>query len=265
MKIKPVSDTHNEFGDLILPNNNSADVLILGGDILVASYLNKSHTSPYFSLNCEFREFMKRVCNDYENVLMVCGNHEHYHGNVDESNDIIKDAFSIHQNFHLLENESIQIKDITFIGATLWTNVNNSCPITMSYPNMSDFSVIRRGEAYNYRKFSPKDYASLHAKSVSYILNEIKEKDKVYIATHHAPTYASIDPNYKEDRFGNGFYASDLSNIILDNPQIKYWSHGHVHCNNDYIVGDCRVISNPRGYFGHSLNPNFNENLIIEL
>jgi hypothetical protein len=59
---------------------------------------------------------------------------------------------------------------------------------------MSDLSVIRRGEAYNYRKFSPKDYASLHAKSVSYILNEIKEKYKEHIFSKdpHNPTFEKI-------------------------------------------------------------------------
>jgi hypothetical protein len=31
------------------------------------------------------------------------------------------------------------------------------------------------------------------------------------------------------------------------------WVHGHVHAKNDYIVGNCRVVSNPRGYIGHEV------------
>lgn len=266
MKIKQVSDLHLEFGAISLPNKENADVLILGGDILVASHLLRGSNSPYFGMNCEFREFIKIVCDDYENVLMVCGNHEHYHGNIDESHDIINDAFSKHNNFTLLENQSKTIGDVTFIGSTLWTDVNRGCPITMSSGNrMSDFSVIRRGKLYGYRKFNSRDYATIHNRSLNFISEEVKNKNKVYVATHHAPTFASVDPHYKTDHYGNGFYASNLSELILDNPQIKVWSHGHMHCNNDYMVGNCRIISNPRGYVGHELNPDFKEDFVVEL
>ena len=71
---------------------------------------------------------------------------------------------------------------------------------------------------------------------------------KLIVMTHHAPTFKSIHPKYINDRQLNGAYASDLSDFILDRPLIKYWLHGHIHATNDYMVGDCRVISNPRGY-----------------
>jgi hypothetical protein len=46
----------------------------------------------------------------------------------------------------------------------------------------------------------------------------------------------------------NGAYSSDLSEFILDRPQIKVWTHGHTHDKYDYMVGSTRVICNPRGY-----------------
>ena len=49
----------------------------------------------------------------------------------------------------------------------------------------------------------------------------------------------------------NGAYSSDLSEFILDHPEIKVWTHGHTHDNFDYIVGECRIICNPRGYKGY--------------
>jgi hypothetical protein len=49
----------------------------------------------------------------------------------------------------------------------------------------------------------------------------------------------------------NGGYASDLSELILDNPQIVLWTHGHMHDPSDYMVGSTRVVCNPRGYAGH--------------
>ena len=49
----------------------------------------------------------------------------------------------------------------------------------------------------------------------------------------------------------NGAYSSDLSEFILDNPEIKVWTHGHTHDNFDYMIGSTRIICNPRGYKGY--------------
>jgi hypothetical protein len=49
----------------------------------------------------------------------------------------------------------------------------------------------------------------------------------------------------------NGGYSSDLEQFILDYPQIKVWTHGHTHDTFDYMIGQCRVICNPRGYVGY--------------
>jgi hypothetical protein len=46
----------------------------------------------------------------------------------------------------------------------------------------------------------------------------------------------------------NGGYSSDLTDFILDRPQIKAWTHGHTHELFDYNIGSTRVICNPRGY-----------------
>ena len=49
----------------------------------------------------------------------------------------------------------------------------------------------------------------------------------------------------------NGAYSSDLSELMLDHPQIRMWTHGHTHHNFDYMIGQCRVVCNPRGYIGY--------------
>jgi hypothetical protein len=49
----------------------------------------------------------------------------------------------------------------------------------------------------------------------------------------------------------NGGYSSDLSQFILDNPQIKLWTHGHTHETFDYVIGETRIFCNPRGYIGY--------------
>jgi hypothetical protein len=49
----------------------------------------------------------------------------------------------------------------------------------------------------------------------------------------------------------NGAYSSDLSELMLDNRNIKVWTHGHTHEDFDYMIGSCRVVCNPRGYDGY--------------
>ena len=52
--------------------------------------------------------------------------------------------------------------------------------------------------------------------------------------------------------------------MILDNPQIKYWSHGHTHESMDYMIGDCRVVCNPKGYHPTEVNPDFDPNFAVD-
>jgi hypothetical protein len=58
----------------------------------------------------------------------------------------------------------------------------------------------------------------------------------------------STKPQYEKDVQVNGAYSSDLSEFMLDRPQIKVWTHGHTHHNFDYMIGSTRVVANPRGY-----------------
>lgn len=49
---------------------------------------------------------------------------------------------------------------------------------------------------------------------------------------------------------------------------VDLWIHGHMHGSFDYVVAECRVVCNPRGYVpkGQSAeNPAFNARLIIEV
>ena len=43
----------------------------------------------------------------------------------------------------------------------------------------------------------------------------------------------------------------ELEQFIIDNPRIKLWIHGHVHNSFDYNIGQCHIICEPYGYFGH--------------
>jgi Icc-related predicted phosphoesterase len=101
--------------------------------------------------------------------------------------------------------------------------------------------------------FLPADAAWDHELFIKFATKQLDflKDQKVVMVTHHAPTFRSIDPAYAHDTVMNYAYASDLSEFILDHPQIKIWIHGHMHHRQEYCVGETIVTSNPRGYVRH--------------
>jgi Icc-related predicted phosphoesterase len=104
-------------------------------------------------------------------------------------------------------------------------------------------------------RFTPEDTVQDHKKMLQYIqvttamLGE--NTNKYVVVGHHAPSKASTHPRYQTEVIMNGAYSSRLDQFILDNPQIKLWTHGHTHEDFDYMIGSTRVVCNPRGYDGY--------------
>lgn len=270
MKIALCSDLHLEFEDIILKNTEGAEVLILSGDIMIAEDLHKHPEMDYgmySSVNLadlgrrqqtalRFRDFLKRVSFQFPHVVYVAGNHEFYHGKWKASLDHLREECSKFSNVHFLENDVWKHNDYTFIGCTLWTDCNNGDPLTLHALSdmMNDFRIIRNDEA-GYTKLRPAHTLSRHVKSKQYIKTIVSENfdEKFVVVGHHAPSTLSINEKYKHPMHSimNGGYSSDLSEFIMDHPQIKLWTHGHMHDPVDYVLGETRVVCNPRGYKGH--------------
>lgn len=265
MKIRPCSDIHLEFcqDGHGIPDLGSGDVLILGGDILCAKHFTKN--GPLKKI---YSDFLNKCVQNFEHVIYLNGNHEHYSLNYNKTFEILKEHLP--EEIHLLENEFVKIQDTIFLCCTLWTDFFNEDPIEMLDASrfMSDYNAIRIDSTY--RKLRPEDTLYFHKKSRKFLEEKVEEfKDyKIWICTHHAPSYQSIHEKYKNDSL-NGAFASNLDDFIINNPQIKCFSHGHTHESFDYMIGECRVLCNPRGYYNgynsSGLNPNFDPNLEIEI
>jgi hypothetical protein len=102
-------------------------------------------------------------------------------------------------------------------------------------------------------KFQPEDAAAEHALTKGYIQQIIEGKpdQKFVVVGHHAPSRLSTHPKYAHDTVMNGGYSSSLDEYILDHPQIKLWTHGHTHEDFDYMIGNTRIVCNPRGYINY--------------
>ena len=268
MRIKQMSDLHLEFDPDFFPKNEEkADILMLNGDICMATYFDKGIDSPYYYRALEFLNFFEFCSNEYEEVLYIPGNHEYYRGHIDGIDAVIQDNLSGLRNVHFLNNSSWTKNGITFLGGTLWTNMNNRNPITENFIQygMNDFRLIdwKNFGGHGWKKFLPRDAAALHSKTLQFFDEASAGLDNVVIMSHHAPSFKSVHPKYHNDTQMNYGYYSDLDEFIMDRPQIKLWTHGHMHDCFDYEIGSTRVVCNPRGYKDE--NKFFKMNQILEV
>lgn len=266
MKILLGSDLHIEFGQLEVTNVHSADVLILSGDIVTATDLKGYSRGDSLGKAERYMTFFEQCSTNFKHVLYVMGNHEHYHGDFATSANILRTTLKEYPNIHFMDKESITIEDITFIGGTLWTDMNKEDPHTLYSIKgfMNDFKIIQnsarkvtfKDEAGKFHertaRFCPEDTVEDYKAMLTFIDETTKDSTKKYVVVgHHSPSKASTHPRYKEELIMNGAYSSDLSEFILDRPQIKLWTHGHTHDPYDYMIGSTRIVCNPRGYINY--------------
>ena len=148
MKIAICSDIHLEFGDINLQNTENADVLILGGDICVVADIGRPDPNPFMegAKSSRITDFFKRCSSEFPHVIYIMGNHEHYHGDFATSGNKIKSLLESNMlsNVYLLDKEIKTIDDVTFIGGTLWTDMNKEDPLTLFHVKrgMNDFRCV---------------------------------------------------------------------------------------------------------------------------
>jgi hypothetical protein len=259
-------------------------VLILGGDIMIAEDL---HDHPHFDFNpyshgafadlgrkqqrvARFRDFLKRCAFQFPHVVYVAGNHEFYNGKWVKGIQYLRDECAKFPNVYFLERDMKIIDDVVFVGGTLWTDMNKGDPLTLHAVRdmMNDFRIIKNDEK-GYTNLKPADTVVRHRETLQYIKHVVTEhKDKrCVVVGHHSPSVLSTHEQYRNEHLMNGAYHSDLSEFILDHPQIKLWTHGHTHHPFDYTIGETRVVCNPRGYEsdGYCEDSGWDPNIVIEV
>lgn len=279
LRLQICSDLHLEFSDVEIKNTSNADVLILSGDIMIAEDLYNQPVEKYKDTPVDrllhsqarayrFREFLRRVCSEFKNVIYVAGNHEFYHGKWVKSLTQLRSECSAFANLHFLEMDCVTIENVTFIGGTLWTDMNKGDPLTLHAVTdlMNDFKVIRNDDA-GFTSLRPAHTMSRHRKTLEYIKTVVSEQhDRTFVVVgHHMPHDRSTDPKFANETLMNGAFRSDLSEFILDSPQIKLWTCGHTHHSHRYYIGDTLVVCNPRGYDGYEANTGWHPCKIVDL
>ncbi len=247
MKIRLYSDIHNEFRrgnewyPPVLPDEKST-VLVLAGDVDVGYKLVR---------------FVDVLAERFLAVVYILGNHELYGENIDE----LGPFRSLKNNTYFLNNSTVTIEDVEFVGTTLWTDMNGANPLAMlSAPEvMNDFRKIRQGETY--RRFTSDRWIVENQRARKFLADTITMEKKQVVVTHHAPDYLCAEGNpYAGNENDVYYYNGNLHDVI---GSTTLWMFGHCHHAFDKYFGDLRIVSNPRGYDDGTdvyLVPGFDDN-----
>lgn len=271
MRIAYASDIHIEFADIKLTNDMEADVLVLAGDIFVSKDLME-YDDGYPGFRSErIHNFFISCSQQFKHIVYVAGNHESYHSDIHATIPNARNCLKYIKNLHILDKESVEIDGVIFLGATMWTDMNDRDPETVQHVRngMNDFRIITNSKnvvsyktprvtnpdimetKHRIAKWDTVDAIQEFEETVEYFNSQIKDDEQYVIVTHHCPSFESVAPEFANDSIMNGGYCSNLEKFIETRPSIRAWFHGHVHCVNSYTIGETLVRSNPRGYKGY--------------
>ena len=187
-------------------------------------YLNAGDTHPRKMMRDYFESIMG------PRYFSVLGNHDYYGGSFANADMDFPDPVFL---------EKPDGGTITIAGATLWTDIRpdrwwDFREYMMDYRNIKGMNYDR--------------YMNAHKTHHDYLLNSGAD---IWVI-HHCPSFQSVHERYRHSN-GNDFFATELSHKILDMKKSpKLIVHGHTHERFDYMIGDTRVICNPRGYPGEN-------------
>jgi Icc-related predicted phosphoesterase len=261
-----LSDLHMELTrgwDLPAPSDRPPyDVLVIAGDLIsrmergVAWLLERVTDRP---------------------VVYIPGNHEFYGADLDRTVEKAR-ALAAGTDIHVLQNDTVEIAGVTFIGATFWTDFNLFGDVDRAMVAaaefMNDYRKIRVG-GYVYR-LRPSHTLRRHQESREFIANELR-KPKVgtrVVVTHMAPHASAIRPAFDEE-ITSAAYASDASDLMALG--VDVWIHGHTHETYDRVVpydrvaAGVRMVTNQKGYGPWAPkeptwdNRDFDPNFVIEI
>ncbi len=228
---------HPTDGPDLAAIHGAADLVILAGDIDIgtAGVAWADEAARYLEVP----------------VLYVMGNHEAYHGDLDEVLEGCREAAAATGGRVLfLENDAVTVAGVRVLGCTLWTdyaiNGNAAAGMQAAAAGLADHVLIRAGG----RRFSPAQAFARHTDSRGWLERELARggSGPVVVATHHAPVRAAVEPRFEGSPLSPAF-VSDLEYMIAAYRPAA-WIWGHTHYSVDVTIGETRCISAQRGYPG---------------
>jgi len=223
-------------------------------------------------------KFLGETISDKMPVIMTPGNHSFYNRFMSDTRAEMARIAADFPNLHLLDPGKVVIGGIRFIGATLWTDYDllgierRKEVMWKAGSHINDHRYITAGSSTEEprRFWSPDDARARHLEELAFIESELREpfEGRTIIVSHHGPHPESVHPRFRgaASQTLNGAFVSDLS-AVINKYRPALWVHGHIHDSMDYVIGETRIVANPRGYetLNGAENPVFDPRLVIEI
>jgi predicted phosphodiesterase len=269
VKIQLMSDLHLETNPGFQPKPAAgADLLVLAGD--VGSYQRGGRlTDTDFGL-ARFSPSEGWPCP----VLYVPGNHEYDNLDFDETHMRLRETCD-RLGITWLEREVLVIGGVRFVGTTLWSDFD-------ALLTREDRGVPERIERKRSKAYRAANYYLSKAAATRYgqpwLAEGWREQALVCeswlrgalaapfdgvtaVVTHFAPSLRSADPRYGITA-GTAAFCNSMDDLLGG---AQWWFHGHLHCQQDYVAGGCRVMANTLGYASKGEQEGFRGRLVIDL
>ncbi|MBP1097512.1 metallophosphoesterase [Bradyrhizobium diazoefficiens] len=202
-------------------------------------------------------------------VIYVAGNHEFYGCDIDRTVDKAR-QLATGTNVHVLQNDTVTIDGVLFVGSTLWTDFNlfGNAELAMSRAadGMNDYRRIRKRRYAE--RLRPIDTFRRHLESRDFIARVTRDghSKPTVVVSHHGSVKEAISAGAENDIL-SAAYASDCQELL---EPVDLWIYGHTHEHRDFIIDRTRLVTNAKGYGPWRPderweNPSFDPNWVIEI
>ncbi len=227
--------------------NPESRVLIIAGDTANSLFTSK--------------EVVGAAAEEYEHVIVVDGNHEHYGEDMTVRNgmEFFKEELKAFPNVHYLDGTDTFVLDgVAFFGATGWYDFE-------AYANqgITSFTAQRAWASYSndsrYPDFdgsSPLRMAMEQSVQLAENVRDVQNDDEVasIVMTTHMSPRADIMQWKAGDVFWNTLTPSYVNTSLKNcleadvNKKIRYWVYGHTHTRKMTEIDGVIYANNARGY-----------------
>jgi hypothetical protein len=215
-------------------------------------------------------DFFDLISPKYNQIFYVMGNHEYYSlgtpkYSMTEIKNMTQDICAKYHNINLLDNSSVEIDGIKFIGSTLWSKISNGKKEYLA-KSINDYHRIHTEEN---KVITPDQTNVLNKINVDWLETEINTQIPCVVMTHHAPLFNNVsarqftsDPKYTHS-LNNEAFHNDLGHLIKK--PVVAWLYGHTHYASEFTFGNVLVATNQLGYSFEQKKIKFDPNREINL
>lgn len=248
-----MSDLHLETQDFPwrLP---TGEILIIAGDLCHAAYLDPQHREPHAVAHRDrVQRFVASATASFEHVLLIAGNHDHYHGVIEDTVTALRRHLP---GVTVLDDEAVDIAGVRFFGTTLWSDFagHSDADLSRLKRGIGEYFFVKtrtsdRAGPDGLAKLVPQDTLRRHVSALDAMKRVVLSADArpTVVISHHAPSRKGLNPLHAGNGL-DGAYASDLDALIASFSNVPVWVHGHTHIKRTYRIGAVTLRANCRGF-----------------